>query len=319
MQVHHELPTAPVDYPVGYAVTVGTFDGVHRGHQTLVAALKREAASRRLRTAVMTFVDMPYCYFRPDECPRLLTLAPEKIDAFAKLGIDDLWIVPFTAHIAKQNAGEFVVDVLMQQLGMQLMVAGPDFALGKGREGDIPTLTVLGRGFGFEVMALDEKLMVDGRAISSTRVRGCVEAGEVRLAAELLGEPFGFSGEVVSGRQLGRTIGVPTINMQVAERKVVPAKGIYAARAYFDGETVSHRAALSIGNNPTVGGSTLSIEFHVIGETIPEPPSLVRLELVERLRDEQHFPDIETLVVQMQRDIRQAGEILAAGPSESGG
>jgi riboflavin kinase/FMN adenylyltransferase len=313
MQVHHELwSNSPQVTTAGYAVTVGTFDGVHRGHQSLVEALRREAHSRGLRTAVLTFVDMPYCYFRPDDGPRLLTLAPEKIAAFERLGVDDLWIVPFTAQVAKQSAGDFVRDVLMRQLGMKLMVAGPDFALGKGREGDIPTLRALGQGLGFEVVALDGKLMVGGRAVSSTRVRGCVEAGDIGDAAEMLGQPFNFSGEVISGRQLGRTIGVPTINMKVAERKVIPANGIYAARAYFDNESGAHRAALSIGNNPTVGGTGLNIEFHVIGEEIPQPPQVVRLELVERLRDEQHFPDLTTLVEQMQRDIRQADELLAA-------
>lgn len=308
MRVHTSLSASIT--PDSYAVTVGTFDGVHCGHQTLVETLRREAAQRGLRTAVLTFTDMPYCYFKPDDCPCLLTLTPEKIEAFRALQIDDLWIIPFNEKIARQSAEEFVKTALIRQLGMKLLVAGPDFALGKAREGDISTLRGLGTQYDFEVSVLGEKLMVDNAPISSTRVRGCVEASDVSAATRMLGHPFSFSGEVISGKQLGRTIGVPTINVQVAPRKVIPAKGVYAARAIFDDDTTIHKVALSIGNNPTVGGSTLSIEFHVIDEDIPQPPRMVRLEVIEWLRGEQKFPDIDTLVQQMQRDIVLADSIL---------
>lgn len=308
MQVHPEFPTAP---PPPCAITVGTFDGVHRGHQQLTQVLRDEAARRGLQTAVVTFTDMPFCYFKPDECPRLLTLADEKIAAFGALHLDHIVIPPFTRQIAEQTARQFVGDNLVQKLNMKLLVAGPDFALGKGRGGDIPTLRALGAELGFAVVVLDQKLLEGERPISSTRTREAVEAGDVATATRLLGHPFAFSGAVIGGRKLGRTIGVPTINLKLHERKVFPRYGIYAAWAYFDDQTTPHRAALSIGSNPTVGGTSLSIEFHVIGEEVPIPPAQARLEVIARLRDEQKFAGIPELVAQMQRDIAQAAALLS--------
>ena len=308
MQVLHELPHTPLAQDC--ALTVGTFDGVHRGHQALVECLRREASQRGLQSAVLTFTDMPYCYFRPDDCPCLLTLPDEKIAAFERLGIDRLIIIPFTAAVAEQSAADFVNHVLVETLRMKLLVAGPDFALGKGRTGDIAALRAMGAAQGFEVAVLSTKLTDADAAISSTRTRECVESGDVSSAARLLGGAFSLSGAVIAGHQLGRTIGVPTINLKPHPRKVVPATGIYAARAFFDEGSTPHLAALSIGTNPTVGGSTLSIEFHVIGEEISTPPQTARLEFVERLRDERKFSDVESLVTQMRRDIAQAQEIL---------
>jgi riboflavin kinase / FMN adenylyltransferase len=307
MFTHHQLPDAPLGRDL--ALTVGTFDGVHRGHQWLIGTLKSEAQKRGLRAAALTFTDMPYCFFRPDDCPHLLTLAPEKVAAFAPLGVDELFIVPFDEAIARQSAREFVGGVF-GNLGVKLLVVGPDFALGRGRDGDVPALRALGAEFGFEVLVLEEKLTDEGRAISSTRVREAVEDGQVQSAARMLGRPFVLAGEVVSGQQLGRTIGVPTINIRPHERKALPKNGVYAARAFFDDETVSHPAALNIGVRPTVDGLKQSIEFHVIGETIETPPRRACLELVARLRDEQKFPGLDALVAQIRADVEQAREIL---------
>lgn len=307
MNFHAHLPRASaLD---GCVLTIGTFDGVHRGHQALVEAVRREAMGHGLPSAVLTFTDMPHCYFRPDDCPRLLTLPEEKAQAFEKLEIDHLWLVPFNGELARRSAEEFTAE-LVECLGLKLLVIGPDFALGRGRTGDAVALRVLGEKLGFGLQVLDGKVEEAGAPISSTRVRQEVESGNVALAARLLGRPFSLAGEVVSGKQLGRTIGVPTINLRIHARKVVPVYGIYAARAFFDEETQPHFAALSIGTNPTVGGETLAVEFHVINEDIPVPPRCVRLELVEYLRGEENFPSVEALVVQMQRDIARAAEVL---------
>jgi riboflavin kinase/FMN adenylyltransferase len=169
----------------------------------------------------------------------------------------------------------------------------------------------IGEQYGFEVVVLDDKLNDEG-PISSTRIRECVEDGHMKTAARLLGRPFELAGEVVSGQQLGRTIGVPTINLQSHPRKVLPANGVYAARAFFDDSSTPHHSALNIGTRPTVDGRSLSIEFHVIGEEIPVPPQTARLEIVERLRDEKKFNGLDELVEQMQRDITRAYEILSA-------
>lgn len=313
MQVHTSLPTAPLLQ--NCALTIGTFDGVHRGHRALTDVLQTRAAERGLPTVVLTFRDMPHCFFRPDDCPRLLTLPEEKIAAFENLKIDHLFIVPFDASLAEQSYDDFTRRVLVTHLGMKLLVIGPDFALGKNRAGDIPALNSLGRACDFCVRVLDGKLEDEGEAISSTRVRGLVENGEVERAGRMLGRAFSFTGEVVAGKQLGRTIGVPTINLKTHSRKVLPRNGIYAARAIFDDGSIhgsTHRAALSVGTNPTTDSTDdLKIEFHVIGEHIETPHQSARLEVLRWLRGEQKFASLDELVIQMQRDIEAAKGFLS--------
>lgn len=310
MEIYTALPTQKT---LGRcALSVGTFDGVHCGHRQLIELLKREAAMRNLPSAVLTFDDMPYCYFRPDDCPRLLTLPDEKIAAFEKLGIDHLFIVPFNRKIAEQHYETFVTQVLHEKIGAQLLVIGPDFALGKGREGNVGALQALGERIGFETKVLNAKIEFEEEAISSTRVRGAVESGEVANASQMLGRAFGVSGEVVPGKKLGRTIGVPTINFKVHPRKVLPANGIYAARVRFEHGGTLHKAALSIGTNPTVSDETsIKLEFHVIGENIVTPPQRVRVEPVQWLRSEARFDSLDALVAQMKDDIARSAAILS--------
>jgi riboflavin kinase/FMN adenylyltransferase len=308
MQVHTSLPTTRV--LDACALTVGTFDGVHRGHQLLVENLRRGAADRNLPTAVFTFQDMPFCFFRPDDCPRLLTLQDEKIAAFAALGVDHLFIVPFDANIASTPYDRFVGEVLARRLGMKLLTVGPDFALGKDRAGDVAALKTCGAALSFEVRVLHGKLEDGGAPISSTRVRGAVENGDVESAARMLGHAFSFTGEVVPGKKLGRVIGVPTINLKIHPRKVLPRSGIYAARALFD-DGSTHAVALSIGTNPTTdAGESIKVEFHVIDENIAAPPETARLEVVAWLRDEAKFDSLEALVAQMKNDIQRAHVLL---------
>ena len=295
------------------ALTIGTFDGVHCGHQLLVETLKEEAAAHNLPSAALTFEDMPYKYFNPKGCPNLLTLADEKIAAFSNLDVERLIIVPFDESIATQAAPNFVRDVLIQKIGMQRLVIGPDFALGRGREGNVEALQKMGAELDFSVRVLSEKLLFADEPISSTRVRGCVEDGHMKTARQMLGRPFSIEGEVVTGQQLGRKIGVPTINFVPNARKVLPAHGVYAVRASFDDDqSTLHSAALNIGMRPTVNGTHLQLEFHVIDKEIPVAPQRVRLEIIERLRNERKFAGLDELVAQMQRDIERARTILAA-------
>lgn len=311
MQVFSAWPEQPLS---PCALTVGTFDGVHCGHQLLIETLRREASDYGLPSVALTFEDMPYKYFDPDGCPNLLTLADEKIAAFSNLGLDRLIIVPFDEAIARQAAPDFVREVLIGKLGMQRLVVGPDFALGRGREGNVSALRAMGAAMDFSVRVLEEKLLFADEPISSTRVRGCVEDGHMKTAREMLGRAFSIGGEVVTGQQLGRTIGVPTINFLPHPRKVLPANGVYAVRALFDDDqSTLHPAVLNIGLRPTVNGVDLSLEFHVIDEEIPNPPRRVRLEIIERLRDEKKFGGLDELVAQMQRDIGRARDILRAG------
>lgn len=297
----------------GRALAIGTFDGVHRGHAALVSRLKQAAAERGLRTSVLTFADLPYRFFNPEATARLLTLPAEKRAAFEALGLQELWLVPFSADIARQPAEQFAAEVLRGRLDVRLLVCGPDFALGAGRSGDVTALRALGARLGFEVLVLEEKIADAGEPISSTRIREAIERGEVEDGARLLGRAFSFEGEVVAGQQLGRTIGFPTINMLPHPLKVTPAHGVYAVRAAWteNGLPVSQPAALNIGVRPTVDGTRQQIEFHVLDAIIEAAPSSVRVEFVARLRDERKFEGLEALAAQLQQDVQYARALLA--------
>ena len=305
MQVHRTLPAqAILD---NCALTIGTFDGVHRGHQTLIGRLKSEAAQRGLQAVALTFDDMPICLLRPEVCPTLLTLPEEKIAAFETTPLDHLFVVPFTRAIAGQGARQWMQS-WVENIGLKLFVGGPDFALGRNREGTIAQLREIGEQLGFEALALDGKLTEGDAPISSTRSRNIIERGEVERAVAFLGRSYHLSGRVVSGQQLGRTIGFPTINLEPSPRKCVPSNGVYAVRALWAGQI--YPAALNIGVRPTVDGSKRQIEFHVLNQHIVTAPDYVEIEFVARLRDEIKFPGLQALKAQLQKDTVHATQLL---------
>lgn len=305
MQVHRTLPSAPI--LDGCALTIGTFDGVHLGHQQLIRRLKSEARQRGLQTVALTFDDMPICLLRPEVCPLLLTLADEKIAAFADTALDHLFVVPFTRAIASQDARQWMQS-WVNNIGMKLFVGGPDFALGRDREGTIAQLTDIGQQIGFEALALQDKLLEGELPISSTRSRRVIERGQVERAPAFLGRRYRMSGRVVGGQQLGRTLGFPTINLEPDARKCIPAHGVYAVRAHWQDR--SYPAALNIGVRPTVDGSKRQIEFHVINHHIEMPPARVEIEFVARIRQEKKFPNLSALAEQMQADVKHIAQLL---------
>jgi len=309
MQVHHQLSDTKVLSPT--ALAVGTFDGVHQGHLELIKALCETAAEKNLQSAVLTFVDMPLCYFFPNKCPRLLTLAEEKIARFAATGIDHLWIVPFDQTVASQEYDVFVKSTLVEKLRMKLLMAGPDFALGKGRRGDLPALQELGKSLEYEVKVLSQKYFYKDAPVSSTRTRAALEEGRLQDTNAMLGRNFRFSGEVISGRGWGKRLGMPTINIAFPARKVLPAPGVYAARARLDDAIEWLPTALSIGDNSSVGGNEISVEFHIIGKSIL-PPQTAEVEMVSWYRAQQHFENLDLLAAKMQRDVEEIAQILTA-------
>lgn len=305
MQIHRVLPTEKILN--NCALTIGTFDGVHRGHQLLIKSLKTEADQRGLQTVALTFDDMPICLLRPEVCPALLTLPDEKIAAFGKTPLDHLFIVPFTKSIASQDAYKWMKS-WVDNIGLKLFVGGPDFALGRNREGTIAQLGKIGDSLGFEAKSLGSKLVENGNPISSTRSRNLIERGEVERAPAFLGHYYRMSGVVVQGQQLGRKIGFPTINIQPAVRKCLPRNGVYAVRASWNNQTFP--AALNSGMRPTVNGLHHQIEFHVLNHFIESPPLEVEIEFVARLRDEAKFDNLQALQHQLAVDIQEAYEFL---------
>ena len=306
MQVHRVLPTEKILEDC--ALTIGTFDGVHRGHQLLIRSLCLEARARGLQTAALTFEDMPICLLRPEVCPALLTLADEKIAAFAQTPLDHLFIVPFTREIATQKARQWMQS-WVDNIGLKLFVGGPDFALGRDREGNIARLKEIGGQMDFEAIALEGKLIESGAPVSSTRSRDLIERGEVERAPAFLGHLYRVFGRVVSGQQLGRTLGFPTINIQVDNRKCLPLDGVYAVRVSWADQTFP--AALNCGWRPTVNGLAHQIEFHVIDQLIANAPSHVEVEFVARLREESKFESLQALQAQLALDILQAKSKLS--------
>ena len=305
MQVHRVLPSQRILDDC--ALTIGTFDGVHRGHQLLIDNLKVQADKRGLQTAALTFDDMPICLLRPEVCPSLLTLPDEKIEAFSKTPLDHLFVVPFTREIASQGAQSWMQS-WVDNIGLKLFVGGPDFALGRNREGTIAQLHQIGQKLGFEAIALQGKLSEADYPVSSTRARDIIERGEVERAPSFLGHLYRMSGDVVSGQQLGRTLGFPTINIQVNPRKCLPLDGAYATRVSWQGQTFP--AALNSGVRPTVNGFHHQIEFHVISHDISIAPGHVEVEFVARLRGETKFDSLQELQQQLARDVQKAKMLL---------
>lgn len=304
----------------GSAVTIGTYDGVHLGHRRLLARLRAEADAFGVPSAVVTFDRHPATVIRPESAPLLLTDTEQKLELLAACGVDLTVVMPFDAGRANESAEEFVDRVLLRTLGAKVIVVGEDFHFGHGRKGDIALLRTLGaiRGFGVVGVALAGSAGNAGdvaAAVSSTRIRALVAAGDVAAAAGLLARPHEVRGEVVHGDGRGASqLGLPTANVAVEEGIAVPAIGIYAGwcrRA--DGS--QHPAAISVGLRPTfaepAGPAPVPlVEAHLIGFDGELYGERVGIAFVERLRDERRFDRIEDLVEQMWADVAETRRVL---------
>ena len=305
----------------GSAVTVGVFDGVHRGHVHLANVLMaraRAGGSGGLGSVVVTFRNHPLSVLRPDFEPKYLCSVKNRIEMLTATGVDAVVDVEFNAKLAELPAAEFV-QLLCDRLNMKALVIGPDFALGRGREGDIAFLTAMGKEAGFEVEVV-EPLDDGGVRVDSTRVRKALFVGDVSGAAHLLGRNFTLTGTVVKGVGRGGPLGFPTANLQTPEGLAVPGNGIYAVWAHVPGDLDGPDAgeprrlacATSIGVNPTFEGSERTVEAFVLGYDGDLYGSQLTLEFVQRLRDEERFDSVEGLQQQVDRDVAQARAILSA-------
>jgi riboflavin kinase / FMN adenylyltransferase len=272
------------------SVAIGTFDGVHLGHREVI----------RGSDTVLTFDPHPLSVIHPEATPKLLNPFPVKRDLIERLGVEELVVIPFDKGFSEQSAEEFVQDVLIGRLGAERVSVGENFRFGKGAKGTADFLRSH-EEFETRVTPLVE---VAGETVSSTQIRGLVAAGEVKEAAEFLGGPFLFEGEVVEGDRRGRTLGMPTANLVPDDAFVHPGHGVYAAEAN------GHAAAVNVGVRPTFDtGRGLLVEAHLIdfdgdiyGETL-------RIAFLERLRGEKRFETVDALVDQMNRDVEQARQV----------
>ena len=308
--------------PGGSAVTIGAYDGVHLGHQALLAELRRRALADGLTTAVVTFDRHPAAVVRPDSAPQLLCDLDQKLELLEAAGVDRTVVLRFDEERANESAESFVREVIERGLDARLVVVGEDFHFGHGRKGNVALLAEMGAAAGFEVEGVSLASDADGpaasgTAISSTRIRALVAGGRVAEAAELLGRPHQVRGTVVHGDNRGGTeLGFPTANLDVPSAIALPAAGIYAGW-YERPDGSRHAAAVSVGRRPTFydGGGELLVEAFLLdfsGDLYGEEG---RLSFVARLRDEQAFDSVDALVAQMHRDVAAAREVLAAaGP-----
>jgi riboflavin kinase/FMN adenylyltransferase len=302
--------------PQGSAVTIGAYDGVHLGHRHLIERLCELAGSRGLASALVTFDRHPATVVRPESAPPLLTDLDQKLELLATTGIDRAVVVTFDRRRAEESAEDFVEEVLVAALGARLVVVGEDFHFGHGRKGNVALLRDMGAQLGFEVLGLGLEADAGGEAVSSTRIRSLLAAGDVKRAGDLLGRHHQVRGIVVHGDGRGGTeLGFPTANVEVPATLAVPAEGIYACW-YERADGSVHQAAASLGQRPTFGAAggggrpvleayLLDFEGDLYGER-------ARVSFVERLRDDRRFDSVQALVAQMQRDVEAARTVLAA-------
>jgi riboflavin kinase/FMN adenylyltransferase len=312
---HLEL-SRPLRQP---AVAIGNFDGVHLGHQRLLAAA-RAAAGKDGESAVLTFEPHPVRVLAPKLAPPLLVTPARKLELIAAQGIDVTVVEPFTPELAASSPEWFVEELLVRGLGARHVVVGYDFTYGQKRGGNVDSLRAAGARHGFDVEVV-QAVTVDGLVASSTKVREFVLEGNVAGARMLLGRPFDVDGKVVRGAGRGRTIGVPTANV-VVDGELLPKPGVYAARVRPDGGERWYDAAVNLGTNPTfVTGGALSLEAHLLDFDADLYDRRLRVGFVARLRDERRFTAIDELVAQIRRDIdavREAARNRSAQDQDHG-
>lgn len=315
MRSYHSLEAVPEDaFPNGSSVAIGKFDGVHRGHQALIASARELAHTHDLESVIFTFIENPQKMLHPE-----LTLPPvmspqQRLDSFAAAGIDTCIMVHFTEDFAEIPPERFAHQVLSRTLRTRHLSIGPDFRFGFEGAGDAAMLTKLGKRFGFEVDVIPMVEEGGEGRVSSSRVREAVMRGDVAEAGQLLGHQLAVRGTVVRGDARGRDLGFPTANLGEQIEGIVPAEGVYAGWAVVRGER--HRAAISVGNNPTftptaetrIEAFLLDFEGDLYGERI-------EVQFAERLRGNVVFDGVDALIAQMREDVREARAILIAHES----
>ena len=297
-------------------VTLGNFDGVHRGHRAVLATVIEQARERGAQAVAVTFDPHPVAVLRPDQAPRTITPLGLRLDLLEGTGLDAVLVQEFTAELAGWTPERYVEEVFVEALGATAVVVGEDTRFGVRNSGDVSTLRALGEKHGFDVVVLKD-LGGDTRW-SSSQVRELVATGDVAAAAEILGRPHRISGTVVHGDHRGRELGYPTANLSQEMGGLVPADGVYAGwllRLDLPGDDADRvlPAAVSIGTNPTFDGHQRRVEAYALDRTdLDLYGEQVGVELVERLRPTERFDSVEELLEQMARDVDRCREVLTS-------
>jgi len=291
-------------------ITLGTFDGLHLGHQQIVDTVIQKSQQSGGRSFLLTFDPHPRKVIPGRNDVKILSTLDEKVIILNQLGLENLFVINFTEEFSRQTSEEFVKKYLVDGIGLKEVVIGYDHHFGKGRDGNFHILQELGNKFSFAVTLIPE-YSLDGETISSTKIRNSLLTGDVVKAGKMLGRNYSFKGKIVRGDGRGRKLGFPTANLSVEnEDKLIPAKGIYASECIVENE--KHFGLLSLGSRPT---------FHKDGDVIPEfyifdfdrdiYDKIMQVNLVEKIRDEEKFNSVDELIIQMKKDEETGKEILS--------
>lgn len=289
-------------------LAIGVFDGVHRGHQALLQQMVAAARAARARPAVLTFFPHPTVVIQGTQGRLYLATLEDRVALLAEQGVELIITHPFTEEVRQTRAADFVAQ-LCHHLDLRQLWGG-QFALGHNREGDLPFLRHLGEEKGYTVHHFEQLVEWNGERVSSSRVRRSLTEGRLDDVNGCLGRPYHLWGEVVQGAQRGRTIGVPTANLNAWDELLLPANGVYATYAWVGDQR--HVAATNIGVRPTVDGQRLSIEAHLLDFEGDLYGRSLKLEFIGRIRDEQKFPSLDALVAQIHADVGRVRQLLAA-------
>jgi riboflavin kinase / FMN adenylyltransferase len=289
-------------------LTIGSFDGVHIGHQQLIRELNNQAHQAGAKSVVLTFHPHPAVVLRGKTGAFYLTSVPEKVKLLDELGTDIVISHPFTFEISQSKARDFVV-YLLNHLGFQQLWVGNDFALGKGREGNTDFLARLGNEFRYKLNVF-EPIVIDGQKVSSSLIRSLLTEGNIVSANRFLGRPYSVAGDVVHGDGRGKSIGIPTANLDTGPEKLIPAAGVYACKTLIDGHIWP--AAVNLGVRPTFQSTDQNshVEAHIVDYSRDMYNEWLSLEFLSRLRGEQRFQSVDELINQVHLDINTTREIL---------
>ncbi|AWH84637.1 riboflavin biosynthesis protein RibF [Flavobacterium album] len=286
--------------PAKTIVTLGTFDGVHKGHKSILDRLITSSRASGCESLVLTFFPHPRMVLQQNSDIKLLSTIEEKAQLLEDYGLDNLIIHPFDLAFSRLTAEEFVKDILVDKLSISKIIIGHDHRFGRNRTANIDDLIRFGNEYGFEVEKISA-LEVNETSVSSTKIRNALTVGDIDTANTFLGYPYFMTGTVAKGKQLGRTIGFPTANISIKEDyKLIPANGVYAASAVIDGK--EEHGMMNIGTRPTVGGTERSIEVHFFNLDKDLYDKEIRVSMHYRLRDEQKFESVDALKGQLHKD-----------------
>ena len=313
MEHHHSLEDLHLNTTW---VTIGAFDGVHIGHQSIITQMVSAAHGAQAQAVVISFFPHPLEVLRGDQGSFYLTTPEERAELLSGLGVDVTITLKFDHALSALSADDFIKQIA-SNLNMHQLWLGPDFALGHNRQGTIPVLQQLGLNYGYEINIVPIITSEDGK-VSSRLIRSYLQEGKVGLAAKMLGRPYSIPGNVVRGDGRGKGIGIPTANLEIWPKRILPLNGVYATRAYIENQPFT--SITNIGIRPTFENQPVAarIETHLLDFDRDLYGQSIRLEFIEMIRPEKRFPSIESLVSQIHQDIKKTREVLDYGPKTPG-